>query len=86
MLTFEVTKEASVYVTTSLNNVPVDPTGLQVAIYYNDDVVIAATTPTKVSTGYYAYSFIVPSFLILHCIFCTRNSYHQINPIRIILV
>lgn len=46
-------KVARLTATFNDNNVPVDPTNLQVTIYYGSTVKVAASAPTRVSTGHY---------------------------------
>ena len=50
---YERSKIATITATFSQNIVPVDPTGLQITIYYQGTVKVAASTPTKVAVGQY---------------------------------
>jgi len=61
MLRFQRGRTAKLYSTWKVNDIMVDPTSPQVAIYHGDDVVIVATTPTKISDGYFFYEFSIPS-------------------------
>jgi hypothetical protein len=61
MNTYVRSEIAKLYATFSFGGLPVDPTNLRITIYHGDDVVVAATTMTKISTGYYYYEFTVPA-------------------------
>jgi len=50
---YERSKIATLSATFSQNIVPVDPTNLQVTVYYQGTVKVAASSPTKVTTGQY---------------------------------
>ena len=54
-------KLAVLYTTFTSNGVVADPSTLNIAIYYKGDVVIAPTSMTKISTGFYYYSFEIPN-------------------------
>ena len=60
MLEYEVGKTAILYGTFAVDDVPTDPTNLQVTIYYDGSVVLGPVSPTKISVGYYNYEFTVP--------------------------